>query len=538
MQISMILTTGFLAFIFSCFATAVMSYISLAVPIGPWIEPTLALLGIIAVRVCMRRAEMRDKEQGVALATIAGGISGIIASACAWTFPALHFLDPELFRAWFEQPIYFALLVGAVVFLAGGAGLLFAHLFEKQLLVDSTMPFPVAQMLAKTISAQNQLRKGYELLAGAVSLLLFSSLQTFSKIIPHKLVMLSSRTIGWLTLPTIIFRLDVLPMLWAIGFITGHVIAVPFAVGALAKIFIVGPLHTLFFTNLNVDNFLLALCCGIIVQGALMSFADAPKFISKMIHFMRYSFATRTIPYTNISLADYLPLIIAGCVALIIFFSWFAFSFAAQLFVMVGTALCAYQLIMFMGKVGLAPLGRFATFVMLPGLVLFGFNAMQATLVSAFVEISGGVAADALSGSKLGQLSHIHGKLVHKFQWFALVVTSLAIGMVFWFLINHFGLGSAELVAQKAQSRALLINAYDFDFYVILIGILFGFVLKKVKINASLVLGGLLMPIDWSLIIVLSGLTTYLVKNKEAYYPFWSGVFAASSIWMLIKALI
>lgn len=173
MHMSMVLIAGFLALIFSCLATAVMSYISLAVPIGPWIEPTLALLGIIAVRIFMRRAEVRDKEQGVALATIAGGISGIIASACAWTFPALHFLSPEIFRSWFDQPLSFALLVGVVVFLAGGAGLLFAHLFEKQMLLDGTMPFPVAQMLAKAIAAQNQVRKGYELLAGALSSLFF-----------------------------------------------------------------------------------------------------------------------------------------------------------------------------------------------------------------------------------------------------------------------------------------------------------------------------------------------------------------------------
>ena len=79
---------------------------------------------------------------------------------------------------------------------------------------------------------------------------------------------------------------------------------------------------------------------------------------------MRYSFATRNIPYTNVSLAEYLPIICAMGVAIVIFFSWFAFSFTAQLFVTVGAALCAYQLIIFMGKVGLAPLGRFGTFVM------------------------------------------------------------------------------------------------------------------------------------------------------------------------------
>lgn len=536
MQISILLFSGVIAFLFSCLATTVMSYISLAVPIGPWIEPTLALLGMIIVRCCVT-AQTKDKEQSVALATIAGGISGIVASACAWTIPALHFMRPATFAVWFAQPLAFAALVGATVFLAGAAGLLFAHVFEKQIIHDTTTPFPVAQMLYKTISAQNQIRKGYELLAGALSSLALSFMQTSMRLIPQKLVLLSARTIVWWDLPSIIIHFDVLPMLWAIGFITGHVIAIPFAVGACTKIALLGPLHKMFFATITMDNFLLAFCSGMIVQGALMSFMDAPKFMSKMIHFTRYSLATRTIPYTNVSIKTYVPLFVAIVGLLFFFFSWFHFSLLAQLFVVIGAALCAYQLIIFMGKVGLAPLGRFATFVMLPGLVMFGFDAMQATLVSAFIEISGGVAADALSGSKLGQLSQINTKLVRAFQWFALLITSLTIGAIFWFLINHFGLGSAELIAQKAQSRALLINAYDFNVIAILIGAAFGFVLKKVRVNASLVLGGLLMPFDWSLVLVISGLTTYVVKDKESHYPFWSGVFAASSIWMVIRAL-
>lgn len=537
MHISILLFTGLLALVFSCLATAVMSYISLAVPIGPWIEPTLALLAIIAIRLCIRTTA-QDKEQSATLATIAGGISGIVASACAWTFPALHFLRADIFASWFAKPFSFSLLVGATVFLAGAAGLVFAHIFEKQILADTTMPFPVAQMLFKTISAQNQVRKGYELLAGAISSLFFSALQAGNRLVPQKLLLVSARTVGWWDLPSIVFRLDVLPMLWAIGFITGHVIAIPFAVGAFTKIAVLSPLHKLFFATINIDNFLLAFCSGMIIQGALFSFIDAPKFISKMIHFTRYSFATRSIPYTNVSMRKYVPLLVVMGLGLYLFFSWFDFTFLAQLFVIVGAALCAYQLIIFMGTVGLAPLGRFATFVMLPGLVMFGFNAMQATLVAAFVEISGGIAADALSGSKLGKLSNITTKHIRVFQWFALAVTSCIIGVIFWFLINHFGLGSAELIAQKAQSRALLINAYDFNVMAIFVGALFGFVLKKIRVNASLVLGGLLMPFDWSLVLVVSGLTTYLVKDKEAHYPFWSGVFAASSIWMVVRTLL
>ena len=52
-----------------------------------------------------------------------------------------------------------------------------------------------------------------------------------------------------------------------------------------------------------------------------------------------------------------------------------------------------------------------------------------------------------------------------------------------------------------------------------------------------LVLGGLLMRPDYSLLLIIGGFASYIVRNKESYYPFWSGVFAASSITVIVKAL-
>lgn len=46
------------------------------------------------------------------------------------------------------------------------------------------------------------------------------------------------------------------------------------------------------------------------------------------------------------------------------------------------------------------------------------------------------------------------------------------------------------------------------------------------------------MPIDYSLPLIFGGLSASLVKNKEDYFPFWSGVFAANSLWMLLKVFI
>jgi len=124
------------------------------------------------------------------------------------------------------------------------------------------------------------------------------------------------------------------------------------------------------------------------------------------------------------------------------------------------------------------------------------------------------------------------------YQYLVLVISSVTAGVVFWLLINHLHLGSPALFAQKAQSRKLLIYAQHFDWYVLLIGAVFGFVLDKLRVNSMLVLGGLLMPLNMSISLVFGGFLTMLVKKRQDWEPFWSGVFTANSIWMIVKALI
>jgi len=322
-------------------------------------------------------------------------------------------------------------------------------------------------------------------------------------------------------------------------------IAIPFAVGCLAKILLIDPVHGAWFSGISGDNFLLAWCSGMVVQGALMSFFGVPQLVKSLVGQLRgkgsriqgsQSRSSASLQKMR-TVVGHAPEMLGMGILFCMVFSWLSFSWSAQIFVMMGVLVCGYQLMIFMGKVGLAPLGRFATFVMVPGLVIFGFTHLQAIMVAAFVEISGGVAANGLSGQKLGQLARLDKDIVYWMQWLALILCAFMIGGIFWILIQGFGLGGADLVAQKAQSRALLINAYGFDMYALALGVLFGFALKLLKVNASLVLGGLIMPLDWSLLLIVSGLSTYLVKDKEAQYPFWSGVFAASSIWMLLKAI-
>lgn len=515
-------------------ATAIMSYICMATPIGPWAEPTILLLGSLLVRLVYKTVS--DRSTALGLSVAAAGMGGIIATACAFSFPTLFFLQPALFNAWLAQPLYFCALMAGLVIVASALGLLVAHVLEPSMLNTESMPFSIGQLSHKMIVAQNQVKKSYELFAGMGVSSTLVALQTFVKNMPQAITIIPRIDIGAIHIARVACKLTTLPIFVAIGFITGKMLTVPLLVGVFSKYLILEPLHAFIFAHISNDNFLLAFFSGMVLQGAVMSFVDVPSLFTRAYKALHKKVGTFSIQ-TNMmqQIAWYAPICMLAL--FIPFFFYFGFSLVAQLYVLVGTIICIYQLIIIAGKIGLAPLGRFATFVMVPGLLFFGFNGVQATVVATFVEISGGVAVDALFGRKMGQLASIDRRYIVWFQMFGVVVAALSIGAIFLMLITHFGLQTPELFAQRAQSRAVLINAYSFDYYVMACGALFAFVLKYFKINAVLVLGGLAMSVDVSLLLVLGGIMAMCVKDPEEYYSFWSGVFSASSLWMVLKTL-
>lgn len=526
-----------ISILLSIFSTAVMSYISMATTIGPWIATTLVLMAMILFKLFYRNGETSKQ---LALVTFSGSVGGILAVAMAFSFPTLHFLDPELFNSWMARPWFFSTIMGSLAFVAGWFGIWVANIVEHKLIVEEELPFPIGQLVYKMIEAKNQVKKTWELAIGFVTTGVFCFLQggvaCFKGIIPKSILITSPMAISVFAIPKISF--DLMPMLWAIGFVTGHVIAIPLAVGVLSKILVVTPLYTAFFHEEKFMEFLFAFCSGMVISGTVLGFLRTPKVLWKSVRKIlgnsNEGESSWSLPtFSRRSIIEFSAMMFAE----IAFLSYFGFPWYVQIYLLVFTFMCSYEVARQAGKIGLARLGAFATFVMVPGMIFFKLNFVQIMIIAAFVEISCGVAADILFGRKVGVLSSIDRNTMQRYQYLGLLVSALTIGVVFWVLIGHFGLGSEELFALKARNRSLLINAYSFNYYVLLLGFAYGFILKKIRINASLVLGGLLMPLNFSLGLIVGGIGALLSTNKEEWYPFWSGVFASNSIWMIIKAL-
>ncbi len=521
-----------IASLLGIFATSVMSYISMATPIGPWIAPTLVLCGTIFFHFI----RPTSYENSLSLVTCAGSVGGILASALAFSFPTLHFLDPILFANIMASPICFAAHIVSVSIVAGWFGIWIANLFEDTLVYREKLAYPIGALVYRMIETHHDMRKACELIFGITSSALFAVAQDIIHVIAKSFTMVHSFSLYGLPIPTLQF--DLSPLLWAVGFVTGHVIAIPLALGALARVFIASPINILIFPDLTHTEFNFAFCSGILLYTTMTGIFFSAKKLYASLHFPAVSSVSFLLNGNRSFNFLALEGVLVVC-TICVFLSYFKFSMLCQLYLIPFTFVCTRQILIIAGKFGLAPLGTFATFVMFPALFLFDLSAKQMVLIATFVEVCGGVAADILFGRKIGSLANISKTRLKLFQYAGLIIGSLTAGIIFWLLIKRFSLGSVELFAGKAQSRALLIQSVDrVNFWAMVPGTIFACLVQYCGINAALALGGLLMPFSISIGLVTGAMLTFLTHHKEEWFPFWSGIFAAQSIWMLLRAAI
>lgn len=532
-----IVTIG-IAIVLSVFSTCVMSYVAMVAPIAPWIAPTLVVLGTLFMKPFQRY--LANGQTTLAYAVCAGSVGGIVGTAFGFYFPTIYFLDSLLFSSWMAHPLFFVALLAALTLAAGVCAFWCVEVLEDRLIRQELLPFSVAELTHQTLHVQHDGAQSVQLLVGMGATTLFCFLQQgfllVRSIIPAALTLVGSLSFGVITTPLVTVRLW--PLLWAIGFVAGPSIIMPLLVGMISQWLILDPINQLFFKTLPTSDFLLAFCSGMVVIGALESFVQlGVHSLRSCKKLMRRGITHQIIDWASLLATRRIGEFLVMTIVVVLLFTYLRFPLAAQWYVIAATLISVWQISAIAGKTGLATMGRYATLVMVPGFLFFALSSVQAALVATFVGASGGIAADLLFGRKLAVLEQLNYKRVKKFQVLGLVISACVVGIIFWLLINHFGLGSPQLFAQRAQARQLILQVTQFDYYVLLLGAIFGFVVSKCSLNGLLVFTGLLMSFADSFGLILGGLAALVVLKPEKYYPFWSGVFAANSLWMVVKAL-
>ena len=360
--------TGALALVLSFFSTAIMSYIAMATGLGPWIEATLVLVGMLIVSLFKNSLSLTARTRTLGLTTAAGGIGGILATACGFSFPTLYFIDNASFNSLLNTPLSFALLLTSLAFSAGSLGLVFASLCEPSLIEQETLPFPIGELVYKMIAIQDSMSKALSLAAGFIGTQLFLIIRTFGGFISRQFLLIHKYSFGFTTIPQVAVQTDQLPMFLAIGFVTGHVIAIPLLAGFLATILCIEPLHYFypyigaFFSSFGIAKFLpispglslkdftIAFCSGLVVYGAFMSFLELPKLLRAVSQKFVHAHKERT-------LSSNIPWLLIGFTLVInaVFLMMTHFSLLAALYLIVFTLICTYQMMLIAGKIGRLP---------------------------------------------------------------------------------------------------------------------------------------------------------------------------------------
>lgn len=517
----------------SIVGSTIMIYITMATPIGPWIAPTLTLLLLALYKMSATRIDEKIVAYQIALASI----GGILATGVGFYMPTLFFADAERFQALLHNPWYAIALVTIISGIAGWFGLWCARVLYATMVLSDAYPFPISQLMYGLISAHAQVRRLYEMGAGFCGTIAFCLAQTgvgsIPQLIPATVPLVPAVRMGLLAIPAIPF--DLWPMVWAIGFITGHMLLMPLVIGVVSQIILLGPVHTQFFVSLSAKDLSLAFCSGMVLASTIYGMYGS---ITRLL---------RSRKNTASGLGQLIPLVwrnhvllyegLAVCSATMLLGLYVGMPLSAIVHTILFGALCTYQMVGVAARTGLAPLGRFATFVMVPAMIFFTADVWHLTVISLFVACAGGAAVDMLFSHVYVHKLQGNARLLWRYQYIGLIVGALVCGGAFFFFVTHFPLGSSTLFAHKAQTRALLFSYASVDLYALFVGVIFGALLTWLRCDPLFVLGGILMPLNLSVGLITGGLLSMCVKSRERYEPFWSGVFAANSLWMMLKVL-
>jgi hypothetical protein len=539
-----------LGIIFSLFSALVLSYISIATMVGPWIAPTIVLL-CHSLFWSWRKNQAGKTNTITAIQAIGAG-GGIIATGLGFALPMLYFLDEGIFNSWLASPWYFCGIITLLCVVAGGLGLLAGQHLAKTFTIDPSYPFPVSKLTHNIITTSDHNPIQSRLLLGGImgTTLLCLLRDGIWRIKPllEKTYYLLPGTLGTT------MALTIWPTLWAIGFSVGLPITLPLLIGLISKYVVIAPLlhHASYlpfqlFEPMSAETFTVAFCSGLIMCELLLSLPGLLVKQAKRIKALRWSHIInklntvrsglhKALTKDNLSAAGWqeCALVLVGSIVLL---TYFQFSILTQCTFIVLCLMATYAICQIGCKIGMVPFGRFSTFIVVPLLLLFKLSAIQATIVCVFFNICAATASDLLFDFKTGDMVGIDRKTMYRYQWVGLLATSIGVGLFLWLLCTHLHLGSEALFAQRGKAKALLLQSLHFNHYIVGLGIAFGWLLKKFKINSSMVFGGLIMPSSVTFGLVIGSLGTLLTKNREKYQALAAGSLAAESLWVLLTIL-
>lgn len=512
--------------IFSCIT---LSYVAMAASIGPWISPAIIILSNILIS---KTNIFSSKKNYFSLLNQAScNLAGLVCTAIGFTLPTLFFLDRDLFQDFLNRPVYFCVLISAFVLVGSILGSASISVFGQKIAQEFDS-CPVSTLIIQT---DEQCKKNSQELpiffgffASSLVCLIRDGLKFGSSVLlpQTKLIFLSIR-----------------PTMLAVGYTIGSKIIAPLIIGIVCKDLLIKPLACLtqtgvlkFFSTVDDLSLTAAFCGGMILFEVLNSFfgsinrTNAQKLLNRFFNTEEKLFTK----IKNLLKSRLLPALLVSVAML----SMFGFSPIQAIFISVGSIISSIEISRFVLGYGLAPFGRFATFIMFPAIALFTMGGLQTTLLCVFVGIACAAAANLTIQNGISKLKNIDAVELKIHHWLGILISSLSVGIIFWLLCTNLKIGTSELFAQRGRIRAIMIATPEFNRWFMLLGGFFGFLMKKLNFPITMVFGGLMMPKDLTIGLILGAFFRKILAKTQKIENFWTGVFIGESIFITIALII
>lgn len=513
-----------LKIIFIALSCIILAYISMAASVGPWISPAIILLSNVLL---LNTGLFNNKKHFFALQNQAGAsFAGLVSTAIGFCLPTLYFLDTTAFKALLDNPLMFCLDIGLLIIAGGLLGTVAMTTFGASALTEASK-ISTSKLFAQTHTQSIKRTEGAVIslgvgLSGLICLLrdglFFGKTTLFNKL----------SFISFYAKPT----------MWAVGYILGTGIIKPILIGIiLQKIFItqIAANQKLLGLQLSTNNVAVlstAFCCGVILFEIFFGLCKTGINKAKNLNFNYSTISDKIINKFKNSWTIIFTTIFATLVL-----KKFDFNFFTGFFIVIGSIWASIEIANFLLAYGMVPFGRFATFVMLPSLAVFSLSPTQITILCIFVSITCAATSNFFMQRGVSANAKLETQILDKEHWLGIFVASILAGGIFWLLLSNLSLGSAELFAQRGQMRAILISTENFEKLFVFAGAIFGLIFQQLSLPISMILGGLLMPLELSFALVAGACIRIFFAKTPKLEIFWTGIFAGEAIFVITALL-
>jgi hypothetical protein len=331
------------------------------------------------------------------------------------------------------------------------------------------------------------------------------------------------------------------PVGWAVGFFARFPLTFAIGVGALFRMFIVTP----FWGDelLIRSSIATGLMCVPLLSGALWlvrgwSIQTVKEWALWGLGVARSLFASPAHVSVWRSLSPVSLIAMLGVVAMLLLDGMHAWGIVI---VLLAAIPAAYQLVLLATQAGICPLGRVMTAVMIVLMSLRLFSPQHLVYATIFVGISIATLIDSLFVMHLASLlkTGITKKRIERWYILGVIVAALTTTLFFMALYSQYGLepGSILVNAHRGSMRAIILQAFSWDYSALAVGFVAGVVGMKCNLHPALLLAGLIIPEGLTLALFLGGCVQRFSQNAPSVERVATGFMIGDALWSISSSL-